>query len=132
MSRIFHEAFKDTLERFGIKGTWLSEESGVSYAVIARMKTDLRDIYLEKFGDLFKALPDHAQKHLLEQLYGEAIAPSVSLERSIKALDPANKEHRKQAANAMRLIVTKFLLEESKDPYSLSENTEELVTTIKQ
>lgn len=133
MSRIFHEAFKSAVAKFGIKLTWLSKESGVSYATVTRMTSEMeRDIYLEKFGDLFEALPSDSQRFFLEELYGEAIASHVSLEKSIKALDPNNREHRRQAANAMRLIVQKFLIEEGKDPYNLSENTEELAITIKQ
>lgn len=124
MSKIFQEAFNQTLDEFGIKGTWLSEKTGVSNQGISRLRTGERDIYLQTFGKLFEAMPSDAKRYFLEKILGDAIAQNISLNKVIDKLDPNNPQHRKQAADAMRQIVAKFL---PNDEHSdVRENTEEL------
>jgi DNA-binding Xre family transcriptional regulator len=126
MSKIFQEAFVATVARYKLQVKWLSEESGVSTATITRLKTGSRDIYMESFAEVFQALPIEAKRFFLEKLLGDAIAENVSLTTAVNKLDPTNTIHRKQAADALRLIVEKFITEDH-NPKS-RENTEELVS----
>ncbi len=126
MSKIFQEAFVATVARYKLQVKWLSEESGVSTATITRLKTGSRDIYMESFAEVFQALPIEAKRFFLEKLLGDAIAENVSLTTAVNKLDPTNSIHRKQAADALRLIVEKFITEDH-NPKS-RENTEELVS----
>lgn len=124
MSKIFQEAFVATVARYRLQVKWLSEESGVSTATITRLKTGSRDIYMESFAEVFDALPIEAKRFFLERILGDAIAENISLNRVIDKLDPNNPLHRKQAADALRLIVSKFIPDDS-DAKS-RENTDEL------
>jgi hypothetical protein len=126
MSKIFQEAFVATVARYKLQVKWLSEESGVSTATITRLKTGSRDIYMESFAEVFEALPIEAKQFFLEKILGDAIAQTVSLNRVIDRLDPNNPQHRKQAADAMRQIVAKFLPSDAET--KVSENTEELAS----
>jgi hypothetical protein len=126
MSKIFQEAFVATVARYKLQVKWLSEESGVSTATITRLKTGSRDIYMESFAEVYQALPIEAKRFFLEKLLGEAIAENVSLTTVVNKLDPTNSVHRKQAADALRLIVEKFITEDYNPKYR--ENTEELVS----
>jgi hypothetical protein len=129
MSKIFQEAFNETLNEFGIKGTWLSEKTGVSNQGISRLRTGERDIYLQTFGKLFEAMPSDAKRFFLERILGDAIAENISLNRVIDKLDPNNPLHRKQAADALRLIVSKFIPDDqdNNSQSNTRENTDELV-----
>lgn len=127
MSKIFQEAFVATVARYKLQVKWLSEESGVSTATITRLKTGARDIYMESFSDVFEALPIEAKRFFLEKLLGDAIAENTSLNKAIDKLDPNNLIHRKQAADAMRQIVEKFL-PVNEPPAKLRENTEDLAS----
>lgn len=109
MSKIFQEAFNETLDKFGLKATWLSEKTGVSNQGISRLRTGERDIYLQTFGKLFEAMPIEAKQFFLEKILGDAIAPSITPALIINQLDPNNPAHRKQAAEAFRLIGEKFV-----------------------
>lgn len=109
MSKIFQEAFNETLDEFGIKAVWLAEKTGVSNQGISRLRTGERDIYLQTFGKLFEALPSDAKQFFLEKVFGNAIAKTASLSKVIDQLDPESDADRKEAADAMRLIVSKFL-----------------------
>jgi hypothetical protein len=126
MSKIFQEAFVATVARYKLQVKWLSEESGVSTATITRLKTGSRDIYMESFAEVYQALPIEAKRFFLEKLLGEAITENVSLTTVVNKLDPTNSVHRKQAADALRLIVEKFITEDYNPKYR--ENTEELVS----
>lgn len=126
MPNIFREAFVATIARYKLQVNWLSEESGVSPATITRFKTGARDIYLGSFAEIFEAMPLDSKQFFLEKILGDAIASRISLCKSVEMLDPSNPKDRKQAADAMRLIVGKFLQEEK-----LSENTEEKVLVVK-
>lgn len=123
MSKIFQEAFNKTLDEFGIKGTWLNEKTGVSVQGISRLRTGERDIYLQTFGKLFDALPSDAKRFFLSEILGTAIAQNISLIKVIDQLDPSNPQHRKQAADAMRLIGAKFISD-----VPISENLEKSST----
>lgn len=112
MSKIFQEAFNQTLDEFGIKATWLSEKTGVSNQGISRLRTGERDIYLQTFGKLFEALPSDAKRFFLETLMSEAIASTTTLTKVIDRLDPDSPADCKEAANALRLIVAKFIPED--------------------
>lgn len=109
MSKTFQEAFKATLENFGIKAIWLSEKSGVSDQGISRLKVGARDIYLQTFSDLFDALPLDAKEFLLSRIMGDAIAPTISIAVLINQLDPSVEADRKKAHDAIMLIGEKFL-----------------------
>jgi hypothetical protein len=122
MSKIFQEAFCETIERFGLKIVWLSKESGINDGTITRFKTGKRDIYLESFGKIFDAMPIEAKHYFLEKLLGDAIAPSVTPSLVISKLDPDNPLHQSQVADAMRLIATRFF---SSSPGRDTENTRE-------
>lgn len=122
MSKIFQEAFVATVVRYKLQVKWLSEESGVSTATITRLKTGSRDIYMESFAEVFQALPIEAKRFFLEKILGDAIAPSITPALVINQLDPNNLAHRKQAAEAFRLIGEKFVYPELSNP---RENTDE-------
>lgn len=109
MSKVFQQALVATIARYKLQVKWLSEESGVSTATITRLKTGARDIYMESFADVFQALPIEAKRFFLETVLGDAIAETTSLTSTISKLDPTNPQHRKQAADAMRLIGMKFI-----------------------
>lgn len=126
MSKIFQEAFNETLDEFGIKAVWLAERTGVSNQGISRLRTGERDIYLQTFGKLFEALPIEAKMFFLEKISGESIAQSVSLSKAIDLLDMDNPEDRKQAANALRQIGDKFLPKKTEHEH-LRENTEDVL-----
>lgn len=112
MSKIFQEAFVATVARYKLQVKWLSEESGVSTATITRLKTGSRDIYMESFAEVFQALPIEAKRFFLEKIMGDAIAPSITPALIINQLDPNNPAHRKQAAEAFKLIGEKFVYPE--------------------
>lgn len=128
MSKIFQEAFNQTLDEFGLKAVWLSEKTGVSNQGISRLRTGERDIYLQTFGKLFEALPIEAKQFFLEKILGDAIAPSITPALVINQLDPNNPVHRKQAAEAFRLIGEKFVYPELSNPSNSTDEARELVT----
>lgn len=129
MSKIFQEVFCETIDKFGLKIVWLSKESGINDGTITRFKTGKRDIYLESFSKIFEALPTDAKRFFLEKILGDAIAENISLGRVIDKLDPNNPLHRKQAADALRLIVSKFIPDDQpSEQVESRENTEELLS----
>lgn len=127
MSKIFQEAFVATVARYKLQVKWLAEESGISTATITRLKTGSRDIYLESFAEVYEVLPFEAKRFFLEKLMGDAIAQKVSLLKAIDSLDPNSPDDRKQAADAMRLIVARFLPDDKTSDSTTSDSTEELV-----
>jgi DNA-binding Xre family transcriptional regulator len=128
MSKIFQEAFNQTLDEFGIKGTWLSEKTGISSTGISRLRTGERDIYLQTFGKLFEALPIEAKQFFLEKILGDAIAPSITPALVINQLDPNNPAHRRQAAEAFRLIGEKFVYPGLTETSNSTDETRKLAT----
>jgi transcriptional regulator with XRE-family HTH domain len=109
MSKIFQEAFNETLDKFGLKAVWLAEKTGVSNQGISRLRTGERDIYLQTFGKLFEALPIEAKQFFLEKLLGDAIAQTISLPKAIDRLNPEKESDRRAAAEAFKLIGEKFI-----------------------
>ncbi len=80
-------AFDRTLNRFGISGKWLAEQSGVSEVVISRFRNG-RQVQTDTLGKLLVALPFEVQQYFFESLLGAGIkARSQTLEEIIEDMD---------------------------------------------
>ncbi len=80
-------AFDRTLNRFGISGKWLAEQSRVSEVVISRFRNG-RQVQTDTLGKLLVALPFEVQQYFFESLLGAGIkARAQTLEEMVEDMD---------------------------------------------
>jgi len=60
----FHDAFKETLSRFDLKGVDLARESGLSVMRISQFKNG-QNIRVDNLQRLLEAMPPEAKKFML-------------------------------------------------------------------
>jgi|JI102314A2RNA_FD_contig_21_2992225_length_650_multi_4_in_0_out_0_1 transcriptional regulator with XRE-family HTH domain len=90
----FHEALNQTLRDYGISAKWLSEQSGVSMAMISQFKNGKQRIYSDSLESIIEALPAEMQRHL----FGLVSGSNFGLK---EAIDSADEQ---QLEEAFRLI----------------------------
>lgn len=124
---IFQEAFDKAIKFCGVTATWLAEKSSTSQSNLSKFRKGQRDVYTDTLVKYFEGLPYEGKKRFVEELLGEPVTQRKrSLCELIDAMDIDNPAHRKEAAAALRLIVSKFIPEDSSAPKS-RENTDELM-----
>lgn len=124
---IFQEAFDKAIKSCGVTATWLAEKSSTSQSNLSKFRKGQRDVYTETLAKYFEGLPYEGKKRFVEELLGEPVTQRKrSLCEVIEGMDIENSAHRKEAANALRLIVSKFIPEDS-GTEKPRKNTDELV-----
>lgn len=66
--KLLSTSFRATLEKFGIKGLTLSEESGVSTGAISNFRNDVAGITTESLERLLSAFSDEALAYWTSQI----------------------------------------------------------------
>lgn len=110
---IFQKNLAATLKRFGLQSRWLAKETKTDEGSLSKYLGGKRDIYTATLEKWYGALPAEAQEHFLEAcLEKKIVMRERSLVEMIERLDPEKESDRKQAADALRLIASKFIPED--------------------
>jgi hypothetical protein len=130
---IFRLAFLAALDESGISASSVSENRS-DLTNLSRYRTGERDFKSATLSRYFLELPPEVQQKFLEKLAGYALLSGEvkgsrpRLSDLIKVMDASSTEDRKEAAEAMRLIVRKFLSENTDGTSNLGKSTEEHAT----
>lgn len=117
----FSSSLRRTIQRYGLKANWISERSGVPKQTISSFLNGRQQLQTANLEKLMAVLPFEAQAFLMADLLGQSPC-RPSLPTIVEQLELDNPAHRKEAAEAMRLIVAKFL---GSDSEQVGENTGE-------
>lgn len=90
----FNEALNRTLNDYGISAKWLSEQSGVSMAMISQFKNGKQRVYSDSLEAMIEALPAEMQRHF----FGLVSGSNFGLREAIAQAD------NQQLEEAFRLV----------------------------
>lgn len=122
----FAWAVRETIKNCGLRANWIATQSGVPKQTISSFINEKQALNTTNLEKILSVLPFEARQHCFSLLLGQSSRPTLTA--IIRGMNIENPSDRKEAADALRLIVSKFIPDDnnSENQSKIRENTEEL------